>query len=243
MSFDASLYRALHTGTPGDVAFYRALCAGVETVLELGVGDGRIAIPLAQDGCAVVGLDTHPEMIAAGQAQAGELQLDLQVGDMRAFQLNRKFDRIIIPYNGLYCLNAAEKVQCLQAVADHLNDDGVVAFDGYILEPIEADIADEEPVFVVSFWDDKDRRIDVFEQDAHRPSEGRCDVRYVHHVHQADTHYEVEYTLTHYYLLPEALEGLLAQAGLVIERLVGDFGTCSVSPKAQTWAVVARRCR
>ena len=243
MPFDASLYRALHTGTPGDVAFYRAICADAETVLELGVGDGRIAIPLAQDGCAVVGLDTHPEMIAAGQARAGGLELDLQVGDMRAFQLDRKFDRIIIPYNGLYCLNEVEKIQCLQSVARHLSDNGVLAFDGYILEPPEVEIADEEPVFVVSFWDDKDRRVDVFEQDAHRPREGRCDVRYVHHVHQADADYEIEYTLTHYYLLPEALEGLLMRAGLKIERLVGDFGTCPVGPKAQTWAVVARRSR
>ena len=51
--FDATLYRQLHVGTPGDVDFYRRQCAGAQGVLELGCGDGRILAPLAAEGIAV----------------------------------------------------------------------------------------------------------------------------------------------------------------------------------------------
>jgi tRNA G46 methylase TrmB len=44
----AELYRLTHRGNPGDVGFYRKLCSGVQSVLELGCGYGRLLAALAQ---------------------------------------------------------------------------------------------------------------------------------------------------------------------------------------------------
>ena len=46
-SYDAELYELLHSGTPGDLAFYRKWCRGADNVLELGCGYGRVLCALS----------------------------------------------------------------------------------------------------------------------------------------------------------------------------------------------------
>jgi len=56
------LYDLLHDGNDNDVDFYSCLSAGHETVLECGIGSGRVAIPLAKLGRKVHGIDNSKQM-------------------------------------------------------------------------------------------------------------------------------------------------------------------------------------
>ncbi len=74
-------------------------------VLELGCGTGRVLIPIAKSGIEIVGLDASPGMLSLCRekllSESNDVQskvLDLVQGDMRAFQLSRKFSLVTIPF-------------------------------------------------------------------------------------------------------------------------------------------------
>lgn len=97
------LYDETTRGVPGDVEFYRdlALTSG-GSVVELGVGTGRIAIPTAAAGVEVTGVDTSPEMLAVARARAEAAgvasRLRLVQGDMRTFTVERPVPLVTIPF-------------------------------------------------------------------------------------------------------------------------------------------------
>src|ERR1700740_2332307 len=87
----ADSYEEWSASMTADVAFYVALAEQADgPLVELAIGNGRVAIPVAQaTGRTVIGIDTSPAMLdharAAG-AQAG-VELDLRLGDMRDLTL------------------------------------------------------------------------------------------------------------------------------------------------------------
>lgn len=134
---DADYYDYYALGTPGDVEFYvqQAQSAG-GAVLELGCGTGRVTIPTARAGVEIVGLDLSLQMLVAAAAKSQQetqqvrSRLKWIEGDMRTFSLNRRFNLITMPFRSLQCmLSVDDQLQCLAAVARHLEPDGRLAFD------------------------------------------------------------------------------------------------------------------
>jgi SAM-dependent methyltransferase len=243
--FDAHLYRLLHRGTEGDADFYVRLCRGARDVLELGCGDGRIAQPLAEAGLRVVGLDAHRGMLdaaarrrAALPAEVGE-RIELVEGDLSAFDLGRCFDRVILPYCALYCVDHAAQLAGLRAARAHLRPGGRVAFDAYVLagEPDAGSAG--EPEWLTTFAEGQ-RVIEVFEQDHHWPEERRCEVTYLHRIREGASQRDVCYTLSHHYLWPEDVEPLLDAAGLGLDSAWQDFRGTPLGPDAEHLVVVAK---
>ncbi|MEZ4470521.1 MAG: class I SAM-dependent methyltransferase [bacterium] len=227
MAFDPDLYDRLHTGNDGDVAFYRRWCAGASGVLELGCGSGRILAALAADGHTLVGVDLHPGMCARARARVPGARI--VEADMAEVDLGERFDRVLLPYNSLYCApDDAGVVAVLARAAHHLRPEGLVIFDGYrVLVDADELIDDEAPEWIATLRDGA-RRIEVLEQDRHQPAARDCTVTYVHRIRgprgQREEH---TYTIRHHYLSPEVLPDLLARAGL---RLVALFGELDESP-------------
>lgn len=245
MAFDVRLYRLLHRGTPGDVDFYRARCAGRASVLELGCGDGRVAIPIARDGARVVGLERHPGMLAAARAARDALppavaaRLDLRAGDMADFALGARFERVIVPYTALYCLDPARRHRCLLRIAEHLSPGGRLIFDVWPGDELaeRGPFADEAPEWIDGVRDG-DVAIEVFERDVHRP--GRIDVTYIHQIARpGEMPTRERYTLTHHYLTTAELPRVLAAAGLRVLELLGDFDGRPLDDEAERLIVVA----
>ena len=102
---DAGFYDGFSTGLDGDVAFYveEARKAG-GPVLEIGCGTGRIMIPIADSGVPVFGLDQAPAMLEIARGKVAGLPADtrqrirLVAGDVRAFDLDQRFNLVVIPY-------------------------------------------------------------------------------------------------------------------------------------------------
>lgn len=121
----------------GDVSFYVKEAAGVEgPVLELGCGTGRILLPLAREGQAVVGLDSSEQMLARCRAKLRDETPDvrdrvvLYHGDVRSFALGRTYPLIIAPFRVMQQLVTIEdQIKIVDCVARHLMPGGRFIFD------------------------------------------------------------------------------------------------------------------
>ncbi len=231
-----ALEAAVHDGTPGDVAFYAEACAGAARVLELGCGTGRVAAALAGAGHRVVGLDVDADAVAAAAARG----LEVCVGDMRDFALGARFERVLVPFSGLYCLlREAEVVRCLERVRAHLAPAGELVLDAYGADvfhdqPEDETVDDEDLVATVrvdetdwevlerSRWWRRHQRIDAWYR--YVPADGR------------EAH---EQCIRQRYLLSEQVPELLARAGLRLETLAGGFAGEPWHPGAELMVVRA----
>ena len=115
-----------------DLLFYENLARrGDGSVLELGTGTGRAAIPLARAGCDVWGIDSSEAMLDRARCNAGEAENPHFIsGDMRDFQLDRRFDLIFAGLGAFHhLLTSSDQLACLRCVADHLSPEGLFVCD------------------------------------------------------------------------------------------------------------------
>lgn len=132
------LYDRVHTLT-GDISFWieEAQASG-GPVLELACGTGRVAIPIAQSGAPVVGLDLSRELLKIAQAKARRQKVSahkirLIQGDMRRFSLRQRFPLIIIPFRSFQALlSTADQFEALAAIHEHLAPAGQVIIDLFV---------------------------------------------------------------------------------------------------------------
>ncbi|MCA9636138.1 MAG: Smr/MutS family protein [Myxococcales bacterium] len=145
----ADLYARLHSGNPGDLERYRRACEGATTILELGCGEGRVLRALAAPDRHLVGVDLDPGLLAlarhrCGRARPRPASLRLIAGDMRTLALGRAFDRVLIPYSGIFCLaDEAEVIAALSRAREHLAPGGEVIFDAYQVDAVHDELAGE----------------------------------------------------------------------------------------------------
>jgi len=104
-------------------------------VLELGVGTGRLAIPLAEAGLEVSGVDVSPAMLARLRAKPGGERIAVAVGDMaREEDLPAgPFAVVVVAFNTFFSLTSAEdQARCLGAVATRLTPEGSLVLEGFV---------------------------------------------------------------------------------------------------------------
>jgi SAM-dependent methyltransferase len=121
----AELYDLAVPDWPGEIAFYRNLAARASAdapILELGSGTGRIAIPLAQGGHRVLGMDISEEMLTIARAKSiGLPDLHWIRADMRTFELDERFGLALVPaYSFQLLLTKEDQSACLERIARHL---------------------------------------------------------------------------------------------------------------------------
>lgn len=121
--------------------------------LELAIGTGRIAIPLAQAGVPVEGLDLSPEMLAVLRSKTTGDQIPVTLGNFRDIPVTGSFRLIYLVYNTFFnLLTQEDQVTCLANVAKHLEDDGtflVEAFTpGYLFRLRDNQYVDAEAIEV-----------------------------------------------------------------------------------------------
>lgn len=139
----ARLYDLDLATDPGDLDLYRALARRTGgPVLELAVGSGRIALPLAADGHAVTGVDPDPAMLgraraaaaAAGHAVAGRIRL--VEGDARTIRLDDAggYQLAFIALNSIFLMGArADQAAAVATLAAHLAPGGLAVIDAWLV--------------------------------------------------------------------------------------------------------------
>ena len=99
--------------------------AGTGGALELGVGTGRIALPLSQRGVRVHGIDLSSAMIAQLQAKPGAEEIGVSIGDFATTTVEGTFTVAYLVYNTIMNLTTQdEQVQCFLNAAAHLEPGG-----------------------------------------------------------------------------------------------------------------------
>lgn len=131
----APFYDLEYQGLPEfDVALYRNFARRCgDSLLELGVGTGRLALPLAREGLEVTGVDISPRMLAIAQAKLkGDLaqRVHLVPGDMRKLHLGRHYSLAVIALDTfMHLTTVPDQVQTLQAIRRHLTTEGLLIID------------------------------------------------------------------------------------------------------------------
>ena len=165
----ARLYDPWSRSVVEDIAFYidEATHSG-GPVLELGVGTGRIAVPVAAAGIEVVGVDLSAGMleVARERAELAAVPVDLRQGDMRDPPVDGVFPLVLIPFRSLLHMETdVDRRAVLRAAARHLAPEGRLIFD--VFAPGADDIADthgrwlerEPGIWERADWDEETRTL------------------------------------------------------------------------------------
>jgi SAM-dependent methyltransferase len=106
------------------VEFLAGLAEG-GSALELGIGTGRIALPLARRGVEVHGLDLSPGMVAQLREKPGGEEIPVTIGDMATTRVEGVFSLAYVVWNSIMNLRTQEgQVACFRNAAAHLAPQG-----------------------------------------------------------------------------------------------------------------------
>ncbi len=107
--------------------------AGDGPALELGIGTGRIALPLLENGINVQGIDASEAMLSRLRSKKGGNEIDVLIGSFADFEIGRQFRLIYVAFNTFFALlTQEEQVQCFQSVSEHLSPDGVFVIEAFV---------------------------------------------------------------------------------------------------------------
>lgn len=122
------------------VEFLAGLVPAGGRVLELAIGTGRVAIPLAARGIAVEGLDGSAAMIERMRAKPGGATIPAVVGDMAEVAVTGRFQLAYLVYNTLFNLPSQQRqADCFRHVADALDPGGLFVIECFIQDLTEFD--------------------------------------------------------------------------------------------------------
>jgi len=166
----ADRYAEWSAGRTADIPFYASLAREADgPVVELAVGTGRVAIPVAQaTGRTVIGIDSSPAMLAQARTAAATAgaRLDLREGDMRDLVLDEPAALVYCPFRALLHLPSwADRRRTFERVAASLRPDGRFAWDAFAFDHHTAVRLDgshqQEPTPHTTRYSVGDNRIDL----------------------------------------------------------------------------------
>jgi SAM-dependent methyltransferase len=227
MSWDegfADHYEEWSAHMTADIAFYIELARQANgSLVELAVGNGRVAIPVAQaTGQRVIGIDSSPAMLAQARTRAAKagVELDLREGDMRDLDLDEPAALIYCPFRALLHLRTwADRRRTFERVAASLRPHGRFAWNAFVFDHRIATRLDgahqQEPVPHTIRYSVGDNRIDIIRDDGAGSSL--------------------------WWATKNEWLGLLDVAGLELEKLDGGFAGEPFTENSTEYVFVARR--
>jgi SAM-dependent methyltransferase len=103
------------------------------TALELGIGTGRIALPLRERSVQVYGIDASPAMLEKLRAKPGGEHIPVSLGDFGELALEGRFSLIYVVFNTFFALLTQEQqINCFRNVAGHLDPQGVFVIEVFV---------------------------------------------------------------------------------------------------------------
>jgi SAM-dependent methyltransferase len=225
-SYDAfaPVYDQLSSEMTEDVPFYVELARDADgPVVELAVGSGRVAIPVALAiGRRVVGVDSSPAMLELGRTAAAEagVDVDFRLQDMRDLELDEPAALIYCPFRALFHVPTwADRRRVFERVAASLRPGGRFAWNGFCFDHRIAAELDgrqvEKPYPSTSRYSPAENRIDL----------------------ELDTGASVSI----YWATKNEWLGLIDVAGLEVEALYGWFDRRPFDDESREYVWVTRR--
>jgi ubiquinone/menaquinone biosynthesis C-methylase UbiE len=241
---------AHHAMLEQDVPFFLGhLPKRRQSVLELAVGTGRAAIPIAQAGHRVVGIDYAKEMLALAEQKRdavglGKRQLSLVHGDLLSFDLNSSFDWVCLFFNTLLSFTTLEELDAvLQNARRHLKPRGKFWLDVFqpnlqlIAEPTSANL--DPCTFYVPALDRRIMKTTTVKRDAARQVQ-RVTYHYTWFGPSGVEHRQrTEFAMT--FMFPRELQLVLERNGLEIEHFYGNYNGSALNADSPRMIVCCRK--
>lgn len=122
--------------SPDEAVHFLAAVAGRYPALELGIGTGRVAIPLAERGVEIQGIDASRAMVAVLRAKPGGQGIPVTIGDFAEVPVEGRFGLVFVVANTFFALRSQhEQVRCFQGVGRHLTDGGAFVLEAFVPRP------------------------------------------------------------------------------------------------------------
>jgi ubiquinone/menaquinone biosynthesis C-methylase UbiE len=210
-------------GMTEDVPFYVALALEAEgPIVELAVGSGRVAIPVAREtGRLVIGIDSSPAMLAAARERAAEagVELELREGDMCALTLDEPAALVYCPFRALLHLPTwADRRVTFERVSAALQPGGRFAWNAFAF----------------------DHRIAAALDGRHQESPLPHTVRYAVGDNRIDLTLDEGGTSSLWWATKNEWLGLVDVAGLEVEALYGGFDGSPVDDESLEYVFVTK---
>jgi SAM-dependent methyltransferase len=198
--------------------------AGPGPLLELGIGTGRVALPLTERGIEVHGIDASEAMVAKLRGKPRGDRIPVTMGDFADVEVEGWFSLIVVAFSTLFSLlTQDEQIRCFRNVANHLTDEGL-----FVLEAFVPDVCRFDRQQRVSASRVKGDEV-MLEVSEHDPTEQRVDS---HHVVVSEAGIKM-YPVRIRYAYPSELDLMARLAGLRLRDRWGGwrrepFSTSSV---------------
>jgi len=154
---------------PGSAVEFLASLAGDGRVLELAIGTGRVALPLAARGIAVEGVDASAAMVERLRAKPGGQSIPVTMGDMAQVPVSGRFRLVYLVFNTVFgLLSQAHQAECFANVARVLDPGGTFVIECFVPDLTRFDhdqrvqarsVTEESVIMEVSVHDKVQQRI------------------------------------------------------------------------------------
>ena len=242
------------TAPEGELEFYlNAIDKHGGPVLEIGVGTGRIAIPAAEKGHCITGVDLHLPMLEKARQKLAKSSvtenggsLELIQADMTTLDLgDRKFATVIIPSNTLaLALDSQLQSAAIQRVAAHMDDDGVFLFNIFYPSP-DMIFDDSEDEFLLGIVDRSEDGLRHVLTGINR-FDNRNQINYCTQtietlsLNNGITKEREELSVEMRYLHHHQVMKMLAPAGLNAVQIYGDFNGSPLTEESEDMVYVCQ---
>jgi SAM-dependent methyltransferase len=147
----AADYDAGANPDPGPAVDFLAGLAGGGPVLELAIGTGRVALPLAARGLVVEGVEASEEMVARMRVKPGGAEIPVAIGDMADVPVAGPFRLVYLVFNTLFNLvDADRQADCFRNVARVLAPGGAFVIEAFVPDPADFDRDEQVQVRAVT---------------------------------------------------------------------------------------------
>jgi SAM-dependent methyltransferase len=215
-------------------------------VLEYGVGNGRIALPVARAGARVTGVDLSPRMLASlreklsREKAAVQQRLTLVEGDMRDVRVKDRFALVIAPFNTVLHLYTREDVErFLARVRAHLVRKGPFVFDCSVPAPEDLGADPSRAYAAPRFRHPSAGVVRYRERFEYDPMRQILLVHMDFHPENGTPAWSVP--LTHRQFFPQELEALLHYNGFEDIRFTSDFTSRPATARTDSLLVSCRK--
>jgi SAM-dependent methyltransferase len=221
------MYDLLYPGSAAGLTFWVELAqTWGDPILEIMSGTGFIAIPLAQAGHDVTGVELAKPMLveAHRKSRAAGAHVTWVQGDARAFDLARQFKLILLPSNSIcHLLTRQDLEACLASVARHLDPDGRFALNVFVPSlTLLQQTPDQELEFGAYTDPDSGRRVVMTSRSRYDADTQIKHNQLFRRVGEGPIDPDGELAMRVYF--PQELDALLWYNGFAIEHKYGEDG-------------------
>ena len=203
------------------------------SVLELGVGTGRLAVPMATAGLRVVGIDSSEAMLAKLARRDTDQRVDSTIGDMVDDLPDGPFDAVLVAYNTIFnVLGDGDQERLFREVARRLAPDGAFVVEAFVPELQHGDGSSNVDV--------RSMAVDhvVLSVSTHHPGEQRAEGQFIHLSESGGVRLR-PWSIR--WATPAQLDVMAATAGLRLDERWGDMTSATFTDTSAQHVSVYRK--